>query len=130
MGNDISSSIIPPPLSLHDCLVDGELDLMRYYMYKRRVRRQSLQSTGLHEIINRKRKWCYDTLASKVHSKKQKRMKRRMKKKPLWIRDSDGKLREMQPTDTVWFKLYVEIPILGTRIRRLFRNRFRLCHSS
>ena len=86
MGNDRSLSIIPPPLSLNDYLVDGELDLMRYYMYKMRVRKQSFQSTALHDIVHLKRKrWC-DTLASNEHSKK-KRIKRTMKKQQLWIRD-------------------------------------------
>ena len=56
MGNDLSSSIVPPPLSVNDCIVNGELDLMRYYMYKRKLRRKISQYTGLNEIVNRKRK--------------------------------------------------------------------------
>ena len=35
MGNNISTSIIPPPMSLSDTLINGKLDLMRYYMHKR-----------------------------------------------------------------------------------------------
>lgn len=57
-------------------------------------------------------------------------MKRRMKKQQLWIRDSDGILRGIQLTNTVWFKLYVDIPILSTHLQKLFRNCFRLCHHS
>ena len=60
MGNNISSSIIPPPLSLNDCIVNGDLDLLRYYMYKRRRRIQSLQRTALDEIVKVKRKFCDD----------------------------------------------------------------------
>ena len=56
MGNDLSSSITPPPLSLNDCVVDGELDIARYYIYKRRVRREMNQNAALNAIINRKRK--------------------------------------------------------------------------
>ena len=43
MGNDLSSSIIPPPISLNDCVVDGELDIARYSIYKRRVRREKVR---------------------------------------------------------------------------------------
>ena len=119
MGNNISSSIIPPPLSLNDCLVDGELDLMWYYMYKMRLIKQSFQSTALHDIIRLKRKRCYDTLASNKHSKK-KRMKRTMTKYQLWIRDSDGILRRIQPTDTMWFKLYVDTQSSALICKRCF----------
>ena len=56
MGNDLSTSILLAPLSLNDCHIDGELDLMRYYIYKRKVRRKSIQSSALNAIINRKRK--------------------------------------------------------------------------
>ena len=130
MGNDISSSIIPPPLSINDCVVDGELDLMRYYMYKRRLRTQLLQSTQLKKIVNHKRKRHDNALSLKAQSLFRKRKKRTMKKRQLWIRGEDGELRVMMPTDTVWFKLYVEQPILGTYMRTLFRQRFRLCHHS
>ena len=37
MGQDISKSYIPPPLSLRDCYVDGEIDLVRYRLYRRRT---------------------------------------------------------------------------------------------
>ena len=130
MGNDISRSIIPPPLSINDCVVDGELDLMRYYMYKRRQRIQLIQSTQLKEIVNLKRKRNEVTLSSKEQSHYRERKQRRLKKRKLWIRGEDGNLRALMPTDTVWFKLYIEQPILGTYMRKLFRCRFRLCHHS
>ena len=56
MGNDLSSSITPPPLSLNDCVVDGELDIARYYIYKRRVRRETNQNSAMNALIHRKRK--------------------------------------------------------------------------
>ena len=102
MGNEVSSSIVPPPLSINDCLIDGELDLMRYYIYRRRVRTQSLQSKLFKEIIGCKRKLCEAMSPTSNTSTRKKKIKRRMKKRNLWIRASDGTLKAMQPTDTVW----------------------------
>ena len=51
MGNNVSTSIIPPPLSLNDCVVDGELDIARYFIYKRIYRRKMIQSDALNTII-------------------------------------------------------------------------------
>ena len=36
MGQDLSTAINPPPLTLTHCFVDGNIDLSRYYIYKRR----------------------------------------------------------------------------------------------
>ena len=36
MIGDVSKSIIPPPLSLTDCLFDGQIDPIRYLFYQRR----------------------------------------------------------------------------------------------
>ena len=126
MGNEVSSSIVPPPLSINDCLIDGELDLMRYYIYRRRVRTQSLQSKLFKEIIGCKRKLCKAMSPTSNTSTRKKKIKRRMKKRNLWIRASDGTLKAMQPTDTMWYKLYVEEPIISMHLKKLFRNWFRL----
>ena len=130
MGNDISLSITPQPLSVNDCFINGELDLIRYYMYKRRLRRQLLRHTQLKEIVNHKRKGYVDTLLSNKQPNYKKRKWRSVKKRIFWIRGEDDNLRVMTPKDTVWFKLYIEPPILGTVMRKLFRNRFRLYHQS
>ena len=37
MGQDISTSLNPPPLSLQDCLVDGKFDVTRYMYYRRKM---------------------------------------------------------------------------------------------
>ena len=37
MGQDISTSLNPPPLSLQDCLVDGKFDVTRYIYYRRKM---------------------------------------------------------------------------------------------
>ena len=56
MGNDISVLITSTPLSLSDVLIDGELDLARYYIYKRKVRMKEFQNYSLNHLI-RKRKY-------------------------------------------------------------------------
>ena len=128
MGNDLSSSIVPPPLSVNDCIVNGELDFMRYYMYKRKLRRKLSQYTGLKEIGNHKRKRVATSLSEELNVRQRKR--RTIKRRLLWIRDDDGNLRVMKPEDTLWFKLYIEPPILCTHMRKLFRKRFRLTYNS
>ena len=37
MGQEISQSYTPPPLTLRDCIIDGQIDLARYRLYARRV---------------------------------------------------------------------------------------------
>ena len=37
MGNEISQAYTPPPLTLRDCLVDGQIDLARYRLYAKRT---------------------------------------------------------------------------------------------
>jgi len=53
MGNDISVSITPTPLSLSDVLIDGELDLAHYYTYKRKVRMREFQNYSLNHLIRK-----------------------------------------------------------------------------
>ena len=40
MGQDLSTAINPAPLTLTRCFVDGNIDLSRYYIYKRRCAEQ------------------------------------------------------------------------------------------
>jgi len=35
MGQNVSKSLIPPPLTLQDCLVNGKVDLARSIYYRR-----------------------------------------------------------------------------------------------
>ena len=51
MGNDISVSITPTPLSLSNMLIDGELDLAHYYIYKRKVQMKEFQTHRLSEML-------------------------------------------------------------------------------
>ena len=36
MGQELSTAINPPPLTLQHCLIDGVLDVGRYKYYRRR----------------------------------------------------------------------------------------------
>ena len=128
MGNNLSFSMIPPPLSLNDCVVDGELDIARYYIYKRRVRRETNQNAALNAIINRKRKAATNvTPVSKVGKR---RRCRSVGKYKLLVRNQDGTLREFLYSDTLWYLMYVQYPPQNNRLRKTFRNRFRLTHDS
>ena len=37
MGQNISTSYTPSPISLHDCQVDGQIDLTKYRIYSKRT---------------------------------------------------------------------------------------------
>ena len=91
MSNDLSSSISPPPLSLNDCVVDGELDIARYFIYKRRVRRETNQKAALNAIIYGERKAATDvTPVSKAGKRKRIRSVGKYK---LFVRNPDGTVR-------------------------------------
>ena len=61
MGNDISTDLTPPPLKLHDCVVDGKINLAKYYYYRRRLDyRQQILNT--HEIRRRKKGGDYQVM--------------------------------------------------------------------
>ena len=56
MGQDISKSYIPPSLSLHDCYIDGEIDLVRYRLYQRRTYKNLFIDVEAMIKKNKKRK--------------------------------------------------------------------------
>ena len=128
MGNDLSSSITPPPLSLNDYVVDGELDIARCSIYKKRVRRETNQNAVLNATIYGKRKAVTDvTPVSKAGKRKRIRSVGKYK---LFVRNPDGTLREFIYTNTLWYLMYVQYPPRNNRLRKTFRNRFRLTHDS
>ena len=45
MGNDISQACTQPPLTLRDCLVDGQIDLARYQLYAKRAYEDKYEDT-------------------------------------------------------------------------------------
>ena len=69
MGQDISQAVLPPPLTLTHCFVDGNIDMGRYFIFKRR---QALHEKGLalHRLNNKKRRRHFkDTMSP--HKKSQ-----------------------------------------------------------
>ena len=57
MGQDISKSITPPPLTLHHCFVDGKIDIPRYLYYRRKLDDQIELSQSISNRLNTKRKF-------------------------------------------------------------------------
>ena len=126
MGQDISKGLNPPPLTLQYCVVDGSIDILRYKCYKRRCDDYDKSIGMLRMRALKKRK-----LADIEMSKPKKRAKKRsVKRHKLIVRDNDGTLREIRPTDTLWYLLYVNQPPLNERLLRLFRTRFRMPYES
>lgn len=126
MGNNIAKSIIPPPLSLQACLVDGRLDIARYLYYRRRQEWINNSSKALFQI-NKKRKHENIATSSVSNIPSQQRSTKRYK---LTVRDRNGSIREIKPEDTLWYLLYVATPPSSERLCRLFRTRFRLPYTS
>ena len=113
MGNDISSSIPPHPLSSSDCIVGGVIDLHRYMNDGNKSRRQNNNNILLNfltqETINHTEPIVLPT--------KRKRTRRSIKKHTLWVRDGDNTLREFCSTDILWY-----LPHVG--LRYIDRYRF------
>ena len=122
MGQDISKSIIPPPLTLQDCFVNGQINLARYLYYRRRSNHLMHAISGDRKLLKKKRKYNHLDF---IQNKKQKKLRSTKKYKSM-VRDRDGVLRELLPTDTLWYLLYISIPPNTPRMLKLFRRRFRL----
>ena len=123
MGNDISSSISPPPFNLKDCFINGEIDLFRYRAYKNRRRRQNLRFHRLQELMDSRDQ-------QQPNSKRilPKRARRSVKKHRLLVRGTDGQLKEYTTKDTLWYQLYCSRDDLCDSLLMKFCNRFRIPH--
>ena len=119
MGQDISKSITPPPLSLQDCVYNGELDIARYTHYRRQLDDQLHHD---HFFYQRKRKHFSDHHDIVPKTKRIRRVKRHK----LIVRDKNGNLREILPTDTLWYMLYVANPPRDNILLKQFHLRFRM----
>ena len=62
--------------------------------------------------------------------KKRRSTIRSVKRHKLIVRESDGSLREIQPTDTLWYMLYIAHPPITKHILKLFHSRFRMPYTS
>ena len=126
MGTDFSKDITPPPLTLLDCLIDGELNLPRYYYYRTQL--DNCLRSQRQEYCRRKRKRKLSLSDASVRNIK--RQARTVKKYKVMARDKNGMLREVTPEDTLWYCLYVANPPASKRMHKLFRLRFRIPYSS
>jgi len=97
MGQEISKSYTPPPLTLRDCLVDGQIDLTRYRLYARRV----YDNEYTDEIISQKKRQRYE-----LESKKRKVI-RSVKRHHIEVRKKDGSMRKLTFEDSTWYNLYI-----------------------
>ena len=126
MGTNLSKDITPPPLTLQDCLVNGNISLSRYYYYRKQYDNYSeaIEREDTHWSKKRKRRIVVGE--PKAINKRQRSVKRHK----LMVRDDDGSLREIRPVDTLWYLLYVSNPPTSGRMSKLFRHRFRLPYQS
>ena len=120
MGQDISTAVNPPPLTLTHCFVDGKMNIGRYYIYKRR---QALHDECVGMRHNKRRRISEDTL---LPERKRVKNNRYVKRYKVLVREDDGCLREIRPEDNLWYLLYVKHPPLNDRLLRQFRRRFRI----
>ena len=126
MGQDLSKAITPPPLTLQDCTVQGRIDITRY-LYYRRTLDHYMEADDLTATSRSKKRRGN---SGEGRTKKKHRTARSVQRHKLLIRDSDGSLREIRPTNTLWYLLYVAHPPITPRIYKLFRLRFRLPYES
>ena len=122
MGQDISKSYIPPPLTLWDCYVDGEINLVRYRLYCKRTYNNNFIDIESMIKSNKKRK-LNDT--TKKSSKKQ-RAPRSVKLHHNQVQYEDGSLRNVTFKDSNWYALYIDNPPNSHQLLKRFRNRFRI----
>ena len=116
MGSNLSKDITPPPLTLQDCLVNGNISLSRYYYYRKYYDNYSEAIEREDTHWNKKRKRSIVVEEPKVINKRQRSVKRHK----LMVRNEDGSLRERRPVDTLWCLLYVSNPPTSERMSKLF----------
>ena len=68
--------------------------------------------------------------STRIKKKRRGRSVGSVKYHKMIVRDNDGSLREIRPTDTLWYLLYIKQPPANKRLLQLFRKRFRLPYDS
>ena len=116
MGQEISQSYTPPPLTLRDCIIDGQIDLARYRLYARRVYENEYE----HSRITNAKKIDDDEAESKA------KKLRSVKRHTIQVPNKDGTLRNLTFKDSTWYNLYINSPQDSNRKLKIFRRRFRL----
>ena len=88
-------------MTFRDCLVNGQLNLSRYYSYRRRLH---VLMVGNNRMVTRgKKKHKRHAMESDLQRKS--RTPRSVKRLKFIVRDKDGTLREIRPEDTLWYLL-------------------------
>ena len=87
MADQITHSISTIPLSLRDCFVNGEVDIYRYWTYKRRKQRKMNNLLILDSIVKKTRKRTNIEMESKPIND---RTSRSVKRRKLLCRDNGG----------------------------------------
>ena len=98
MRQDISKVVNPPPLTLTHCFLDGNTDLGRYCVYRRRLTQAEKVLVKHHKNNRKRRRFCNEHVLSK---KKRRATSRSVKRYTLLLRETDGSLREIRPEDTL-----------------------------
>ena len=122
MGQQISKSFTPPPLSLRDCLINGRIDLCRYRLYCKRNYDEDY--TDLESLMTKKKR--KSDCKAKSTNKKRRSQERRVKRHHILWRNDDGSVRNATFRDSNWYTLYLVTPPSSDRLKKMFRNRFRV----
>ena len=94
MGQDISTLLTLPPLSLQDCLVNDQIDIACYIYYQCKIDIISYNDHIFNHILKRKHN------IKPEQSKPRKKIS--LKRYKLLARNADGRIRELTPKDTLW----------------------------
>ena len=98
MGQEISKSYTPPPLTLRDCLVDGQFDLARYKLYARKVYESEYDEKT---ILNSRKRQRYES------ESKARKIIRSVKRHHKQVTNKDSLLRNLTFKDSTWYNLYI-----------------------
>ena len=120
MGQEISKSYTPPPLTLRDCLVDGQFDLARYKLYARKVYESEYDEKT---ILNSRKRQRYES------ESKARKIIRSVKRHHIQVTNKDGSMRNLTFKDSTWYNLYINSQQDSNRKLKKFRQRFRLPYS-
>ena len=123
MGNSLSVQPVVP-LTFADCFPNGQLDIMKYQVYlllkrKREEEEQRRIDTSLNEeaTCGQKQKVSISSIRSTSRS---------TKKHHITIIDDDGTESIMNPSNSLWYSLYLRTTPRSKREKTLFCQRFRL----
>lgn len=93
MLNQISSTINTIPLSVYDCLINGEIDIHHYKIYMHQKQRNIKNLRTLDSLINKTRKRSNIELESPLLNDHKPRS---VKKHKLLYRDDDGTRKNIE----------------------------------